>query len=364
MEFKKMKSVLLVFALFMSAFAFSAEHPAEHKESLKQIEKQDHFNMEHMILHHIGNAHEFHIVKETAVPLPIILIDNGLKVFSSNKFYKEGEKLENAEGEEYFVNKSEGYALVNEKIYKLDNGAVNFNQEGEVLNAKPLDLSITKNVFAVIFSAVVLFIVMRLVAKSYRASEGNAPRGISKFLEPVILFVRDDVAIDNIGKEKYKRYMPFLLTVFFFIWFNSLIGLIPIFPGGTNITGNIAFTLTLALFTLILTVFSGGKHYWSHILTPDVPKWLYFIMIPIEIIGIFTKPFALTVRLFANMTAGHIIILGFVGIIFTFSNAAWGGLSVPMALFISVLELLVGVLQAFIFTVLSALFIGEAVAEH
>jgi F-type H+-transporting ATPase subunit a len=181
-------------------------------------------------------------------------------------------------------------------------------------------------------------------------------------LEPLIVFVRDEIALPNIGHHKYKKYLPYLLTLFFFIWVNNLLGLI---PSGANLTGNIAFTMTMAFFTLILTVFSGNSHYWKHIfMTPGVPIPLLVIMIPVEVIGIFTKPFALMIRLFANIMAGHTIILSLVGLIFIFQNAFLG---VPVTLFVlamNCLELFVALLQAYIFTLLTALFIGQAVAEE
>ena len=187
---------------------------------------------------------------------------------------------------------------------------------------------------------------------------------MAKFLEPLIVFVRDDIARPNIGEKDYKRYMPYLLTLFFFIWINNLIGLIPFFPFSANYTGNIALTMTLAVFTLLITNFSGKKYYWKHILTPPVPVALWPIMIPVELIGILSKPFALMVRLFANITAGHIIILSLVSLIFIFDTVLISPVSVAFVLFMNVLELLVAALQAYIFTLLSALFIGMAVEEH
>jgi F-type H+-transporting ATPase subunit a len=176
--------------------------------------------------------------------------------------------------------------------------------------------------------------------------------------------VRDDIAKANIDHHKYNKYVPYLLTVFFFIWLNNMLGLIPFLPGGANLTGNISVTLFLAVCTLLVTVFSGNKNYWGHIFwMPGVPVPMKFVMMPIELVGILTKPFALMIRLFANITAGHIIVLALVSIIFINKNVAWGGLSVPMALFISILELLVAFLQAFLFSMLSALFIGAAVEE-
>jgi len=325
-----------------------------------------------MIMHHIKDAHEWHIMGpdhgegSVVVPLPIILIDGGLKVFSSSHLYHgDVESFINEEGKEehYLANKELGYGIYHEKIYKLNEAGLLDFEHGHPINPKPLDFSITKNVLALFVSAILLFILLKAAVGTYKNNNG-APRGLARFIEPFVVFVRDDIAKANIG-HKYERYMPFLLTAFFFIWINNLMGLIPIIPGGANLTGNISFTLVMASFTLILTLISGNKHYWGHIFaTPGVPKALLPIMIPVELIGIFTKPFALMIRLFANITAGHIIILSLIGIIFTFQSAAWGALSVPMALFISVLELLVAFLQAFIFTMLSALFIGAAVAEE
>jgi len=207
-----------------------------------------------------------------------------------------------------------------------------------------------------------MIVIMFSTANYYKKNGAVAPKGIAKFIEPLIVFVRDDVAKANIGEHKYKKYVPYLLTIFFFIWISNLTGLIPLL--GSNLTGNISVTLFLAVCTLIVTVVSGNGNYWKHIFaTPGVPVALLPIMIPIELVGILTKPFALMVRLFANITAGHIIILALVSIIFINQSAAWGALSVPMALFISVLELLVAFLQAYLFAMLSALFIGAAVEE-
>ena len=232
------------------------------------------------------------------------------------------------------------------------------------MNAAPCDLSVTKNVLSLIVVSLLLLLVFTSTAKAYK--KGNkAPRGIASFMEPLVLFVRDDIAIPNIGEDKYEKYLPYLLTAFFFIWFSNLLGLIPIFPGGANLTGNIAVTMVLAVFTLLITNFNANKHYWKHIFaTPGVPKPILLIMIPVEFIGIFTKPFALMVRLFANITAGHIIILSLVSLVFIFETIAIAPVSIAFGLFMNVLELLVAALQAYIFTLLSALFISGAVAEE
>ncbi len=202
-------------------------------------------------------------------------------------------------------------------------------------------------------------------AKYYKANGAVAPRGLAKFTEPIILFVRDDIAIPNIGQKQHARFMPYLLTIFFFVWVNNLIGLVPFFPFGSNLTGNISFTLVMAVITFLVTNLNGNKAYWGHIFaTPGVPLWLMPIMLPVEIIGLFTKPFALMIRLFANISAGHIIILSLISLIFVFKSYAIAPVSVAFVLFMNVLELLVAALQAYIFTLLTALFIGGAVAEH
>jgi F-type H+-transporting ATPase subunit a len=223
------------------------------------------------------------------------------------------------------------------------------------------DLSITKNVASLLLSVVILLIVFFSVAAGYRKNHGKAPKGLQSFFEPVIVFVRDEVAKKAIG-PKYEKYLPYLLTIFFFIWFNNLLGLL---PGAANLTGNLAVTFLFAFITLCITTFSSNKYYWSHIFwTPGVPLWLRPIMIPVELIGVISKPFSLMVRLFANITAGHIIILSFISLIFIFQSVAIAPLSLAFGLFINVLELLVAILQAYIFTLLTAMYIGGAVEEH
>ena len=320
------------------------------------------------IMHHISDAHEWHLWGKTTVYLPIILLDNGIKTFSSKDLYHGTSfKVEGHHGEEaieYVVNPAIGYAIFHEKIYKLNaNNELNFH-DGHPVNAKPIDFSITKNTLSLFFGSTIILLLMFATAKFYKKNGAVAPKGLAKFIEPLIVFVRDDIAKANIHGGKHLKYTPYLLTIFFFIFINNLLGLVPILPGGANLTGNISFTVVLASFTLLITLFSANKNYWKHIFaTPGVPLALLPIMIPIEIVGIFAKPFALLVRLFANMTAGHIIILSLISIIFVNQNAAWGFLSVPMGLFISVLELLVAFLQAYLFALLSSLFISAAVEE-
>jgi F-type H+-transporting ATPase subunit a len=209
-----------------------------------------------------------------------------------------------------------------------------------------------------------LLIIFLSVSSAYKKRQGKAPKGLQSFMEPIILFVRDDIARPNIG-YKYQRFMPLLLTVFFFIWINNLIGLVPFFPGGANLTGNIAVTLVLSVITLIVVNLNGNKHYWQHIFVPaDVPVWIWPLWWVIELVGIISKPFALMIRLFANITAGHIIVLSLISLIFVFQSVAIAPVSVAFVVFMDVLELLVAALQAFIFTLLTALFIGTAIEEH
>jgi F-type H+-transporting ATPase subunit a len=213
-------------------------------------------------------------------------------------------------------------------------------------------------------AAVILLWLMLAMARSYKKTGISAPRGLQGLLEPVILFIRDDVAIPNIGDTKYARFMPYLLTVFFFILINNLLGLIPIFPFGSNVTGNINVTFVLALCTFLITQFSANKTHWKHVFAaPGVPIWLLPIMIPIEMIGLISKPFALMVRLFANITAGHIIVLSLVSLIFIFKSVFVAPVSIVFVLFMDCIELLVAFLQAYVFTLLSSLFIGMATAD-
>ena len=229
-------------------------------------------------------------------------------------------------------------------------------------NARPLDFSITKNVVLLFLIALLMILAFVSVARSYKKNP-KAPKGFANLLETLIVFIRDEVAKPNIGDKKYQRYMPYLLTVFFFILIGNLLGLVPIISG--TLTNDIIFTGTLAVVTFLITTFSGNSHYWKHIFaTPGVPLWLSPIMIPVEVIGMLTKPFSLMIRLFANITAGHIIILSLLGLIFTFTTVLISPVSVAFSLFISILELLVAFIQAYVFTLLSALFIGGAVAEE
>ena len=330
------------------------------------------FNPTETIMHHIMDAHEFHIAGDLSMPLPIILFtENGLVTFMSSEFHHD-------DAGNVIVSKGGlNFVKMHETIYQLTDGAthVEFDAEHHPVNAmKPwsifethsslYDFSITKNVFSMFLSVLLLILIFSASGRNYKKNKG-APKGIAGFVEPLVVFIRDEVAIPNIGEKKYQRFMPYLLTVFFFIWLNNLIGLVPFFPGSANLTGNIGFTATLAVLTFLVTTFSANKHYWAHIFwMPGVPVPIKIFLIPIELAGAISKPFALLIRLFANISAGHIIILSLISIIFIFKTVAISPVSIGFSLFMNVLELLVAALQAFVFTLLSALFIGSAVADH
>lgn len=344
----------LLFSLLLLMFSFPLSAQEEHGTPAAEEE----FDAGTFILEHIADSHEWHILTKkngegVAIYLPVILIskEKGLDVFSSRKL---------AHGQQY-----NGYKL--EEEGDLKGKIVNVKEDGTVNEEKlPLDFSITKAVVGLLFSVLLALWLFLSLSRSYRKTGISHPKGIQSFLEPIILFVRDDIAIANIGEDKYEKYMPYLLTVFFFILFNNLIGLIPFPPPfGANVTGNIAVTLVLALCTFFITQFSGNKNYWKHVFaTPGVPVWLLPVMIPVEIIGLFSKPFALMIRLFANITAGHIIVLSLVCLIFIFKSLMVAPVSIAFVIFMDCLELLVAFLQAYVFTLLSALFISLAVKEE
>ena len=357
-----LKEVTLSCVALLACFNTMA---SENKNNKPGAEEE--FNSVEMIMHHISDAHDFHFLDYTdsegvehavSIPLPVILYtNNGLVCFMSSAFHH------NDDGSYVVSKRGTNFVKYHEKIYQLNDGAssLEFDEQHHPLNAvKPIDVSITKNVFSMLLSVVLLLTLFGAAGRSARKNPG-APKGILAFLEPIIVFIREDIIIPNVGEKKYKTYIPYLITVFFFIFFNNLLGLI---PGGANVTGNIAVTLVLSVFTLLVTNFSANKAYWKHIFLPPVPLALYPIMVPIEVIGVLTKPFALMIRLFANITAGHIIILSLISLIFVFKSIFIAPVSVGFVLFMYTLELLVALLQAYIFTLLSALFIGQAIEEH
>lgn len=330
---------------------------ANHGETAEPQDKKA--KVDAYIQHHLQDSHDFTFFsdekegKHYGFSLPVILIDNGLKVFSSSKFHH-GETVAEVDGN--------FYKLYHGKIYKTDAaGTINYDEHHHPTNAKPLDFSITKNVFSMLFTSALLLFMFVGLAKSYK--KGPIPTGFGRVLEPLILFIRDEIAIPNIGEKKYRKFMGYLLTVFFLIWLLNLLGMTPL---GINVTGNIAVTICLALFTYFITQFSANKDYWMHIFwMPGVPVPMKIILMPIEILGTLTKPFALLIRLFANITAGHVVIMSLIAMIFVGKNlAADLPISLGLTLFISIIEVLVAFLQAFIFTMLSSLFIGMAVQDH
>ena len=302
------------------------------------------FNSVDMIMHHIADSHEWHLWGEGessfTIPLPVILYTNGhLDLFMSSKF-----------------NHGHSNVTKGDRVYSIDS-----HSHIKELNGFPLvDLSITKNTASLFISLVLLLLIFGSVGRKSIKNQG-APKGLASFIEPLVVFVRDDIVKPNVGKNSTK-YLPYLLTLFFFILVNNLLGLL---PGGANVTGNMAITLILAFITLVVTNISGNKNYWSHIFKPPgVPLLLMPIMIPIEFVGIFTKPIALMIRLFANISAGHIVLMSLIALMFIFKNWLGSSLSFLLAFSISIIEILVAVLQAYIFTVLSALYFGFASEEN
>ncbi|HEU4471032.1 MAG TPA: F0F1 ATP synthase subunit A [Flavisolibacter sp.] len=348
-----------------------------HGDPSQKEEEHGKFDANEVIFGHVMDAHEYHFFSigdfHATLPLPVIVYEpgRGWLAFMSSKFHH---------GEEAY----QGYRLVT-KHYKerlkqegMTDEQINLLSDEQIVavdeqtgalrpDIKVYDFSLTRNVVQMILALALLVWLMLSVAKRYRQGQGvkTAPKGWQNAVEPVITFVRDEVAKPNIG-HKYRRYMPLLLTIFFFILINNIFGLI---PGSANVTGNIAFTAVLGLIAFLAITFSGNKHYWGHIFNPPVPFGIKFIMIPVEILSIFTKPFALIIRLFANMLAGHIIIICLVSLIFIFGamspviGSVFSPISIAFAVFIYVIEVLVAFIQAFIFTNLTAVFIGQAVEE-
>ncbi len=394
MHVRRFKCLLVaVFSVLALSFPVSLIAQGEHTNNDDQEQTEDHkggdkkeahgkeeggkFDANEVIFGHVMNAHEFHFFSigdfHATVPLPVILYskERGFTCFMSSKFHH---------GEEPY----QGYSIVT-KHYKerlkeegLTDAQINLYSDESIIavdeNGKHLpgvkvyDLSLTRNVVQMFIALGILVWLLLSVAKRYKTGQGvtSAPKGAQNLLEPVITFIRDEVAKPNLG-HKYQKYLPYLLTVFLFILINNIFGLI---PGSANVTGNIAFTAVLGFISFVVILFSGNKHYWGHIFWPPVPLGVKFIMIPVEILSIFTKPFALIIRLFANMLAGHIIIICLISLIFIFGNmgagVGWGfsPISIAFATFIYIIEVLVAFIQAFIFTNLTAVFIGQATEDH
>lgn len=339
--------------------------------------EEEEFDPGEYIMGHITDDYGWHITTfndhSISIPLPVMLFDNGeFVVFSSGKFHHGHQAYKGyALG---FTEETDGSIVKLGGNYADYTGEIHFDEAAPTIDhVCKYDISITKNVCALLISIALLCWIFLSIARKYKDGPLKAPKGLQSLMEPLILFIRDDVAIPSIGEEKYQKYFPYLLTLFFFILFNNLMGLIPIFPGGANLTGNIAVTAMLAIITFFITNISGNKHYWIDIFNPPGVPWWLKIPIPlmpiVEFFGVFTKPFVLMIRLFANITAGHIIVLGFMSLIFIFGamspaiGYAVSPVSVFFYIFMGLLELLVAFIQAFVFTLLSAIYIGMATAE-
>ncbi len=377
MTLKCVKSLLVAgfsfICLLFSISVFAQDQTPETQQNTMNKEKKG-FDANEVIFGHVLDAHEFHFFSfegsdgtehEASIPLPVILYSSqsGLSTFMFSKF-DHGENI------------YDGYKLITAENIKKEKLSADKYHEGQIVaadsngqiddNIKVYDFSLTRNVVQMFIALTLLTWVMISIARRYKKGEGvtSAPKGGQSLLEPVILFIVNEVAKPCLGEKKYRKYLPFLLTVFFFILINNLFGLI---PGTANVTGNIAFTMVLALISFVVILFSTNKHYWGHIIwPPGVPVLVKFILIPVEILGVFIKPMALMIRLFANMVAGHILIICLISLIFIFgglsAGVAWGAspLSVAFTIFIYFIELLVAFLQAYIFCFLSAVFIGQA----
>ncbi|HEY4936582.1 MAG TPA: F0F1 ATP synthase subunit A [Puia sp.] len=371
MVFGRFKSLLVAgFSVFLVFFFNSifAQEGGAHKEGKKD------FKAKEIIFGHVLNNHDFHLIDivndkgekhPVSIPLPVILYSKkrGLDAFMSSNFHH---------GEQ---NYRKYMMLTDEKIAELKLDTKKYNAQDIVAvnengiidpSVRIYDISLSRNVVQMLIGLTLFTWVMLAIAKKYKSEQGviSAPKGSQSLLEPVITFVRDEVAKPNLGNS-YEKYLPFLLTIFFFILINNIIGLI---PGSANVTGNIAFTAVLGIISFVVILFSSDRHYWGHIFNPpDVPLGVKFILVPVEFISVFIKPFALIIRLFANMVAGHIIIICLISLIFIFGNmnkfAGWGTapFSIAFTIFIYFIEVLVAFIQAFIFAMLTAVFIGQAI---
>ena len=367
-----LRSLKLLLVAFLSVFTitFSAPLLAQdtaqneaHKAGEQETgKKKEGFNAAEVIFGHILDNHEFHFteyhdsegkVHHVSLPLPIILYskERGLTAFMSSNF-EHGEAV------------YKGYKIEEEKIVAV-------KEDGTVEESvKVYDLSLTRNVVQMMIALTLLTWVLLSIAAAYKKGVGvtSAPRGKQNLLETIIIFVRDEIAVPNLT-HKSQKYLPYLLTTFFFILINNIFGLI---PGTANVTGNIAFTVVLGLISFVVILSSTNKHFWGHIFNPpNVPTGVKFILVPVEFLGVFIKPFALIIRLFANMVAGHIIIICLISLIFIFGEmnvfVGWGTspVAVGFTVFIYFIEILVAFIQAYIFTNLTAVFIGSAFeGEH
>lgn len=331
----RMKHFLLIAALFFTfGFAFASGESEGHQ-------KAEDAPISDVIIHHVLDDHVWHFTEGFVIPLPVIVYseEKGLDVFSSGNFFDEHHNPVEYNG------------------YKMEHGHISIVGS----EAHLMDFSITKNVAMLLINAALMLGILLTVARAYRKNAGRAPKGVQSFMEPIIIFVRDEIVKPNIG-PRYEKFLPYLLTLFFFILFGNILGLL---PGAGNLTGNIAVTATLAILTFIITNVSGNKGYWAHIFwTPGVPLPLRPIILLVEVIGIFTKPFSLMIRLFVAITAGHIVLLALICLTFIFGSIWVGFGSTLIVLFINLIEILVAGIQAYVFTLFSSLYIGMAIADH
>lgn len=360
----------VIFSLFLVP-VFAQPEGGEHPPH--EAQKKEKFNAKELIFGHVLNSHEFHFLDikhkdgtthPVSIPLPVILYSpqRGLTSFMSSQF-EHGHKAHN--GYKLLTEETIAHMGLDPKKYSAQQ-IVAVNDEGEIdTTVKVYDISLTRNVVQMLLGLALFVWIMLHIAKSYNKGQGvtSAPKGAQSFFEPIITFVRDEVAIPNLG-HSYAKYLPYLLTVFFFILINNVFGLI---PGSANVTGNIAFTVILGLISFVVILASSNKHYWGHIFNPPgIPLGVKFILVPVEFLGVFIKPMALIIRLFANMVAGHIIIICLISLIFIFGKlnpaVGWGvsPVSIAFTIFIYFIEVLVAFIQAFIFAMLTAVFIGQA----
>ncbi|GGD16621.1 F0F1 ATP synthase subunit A [Hyunsoonleella pacifica] len=364
------KFLVLLFTLFFGAVVFAQHHEKKHSSEGSEIDTEQ--EIDEYIIHHTKDSHDFTLWSYTddanqrhhvGFPLPIILwTSEGLVTFMSSEFHH------NDDGHVLVEKGGQKFAKIHSKIYELEAGAsvVNFDETHHATNAhKVVDFSITKSVVGVLLIGLLMFWWFSSLARQYKKKQ--IPTGFGRILEPLVIYVRDEIAKPNIGDAKYRQFTGYLLTVFFFIWIANLAGLMSF---GFNITGQIAITACLAIFTLVIYTTKANKEYWGHTLwMPGVPVFVKPVLAIIELAGHFLiKPFSLLVRLFANINAGHIVVMSLIAIIYKFKESMGLAGSIPLGLvlsfFITLIEVLVAFLQAYIFTMLSALFIGMAVAEH
>ena len=373
---RKINLLALLFTLAITSVTFAKSDNTDQKDTPEEVKG--------FIKHHLKDAHYFELFHGAKMPLPIIVWDNGIQFFLSSDFKKvkvkevtapdstitfvplsESDTVAKESSDYLYESKSSNYSIFHGKIVAAKHGdmLLKLNSDGKkklVSHSSLIDLSITKNVLMTLLICVLIFFLFTGLSKSYK--KGPIPSGFGRLLEPLVLFIRDDIAIPNIGEKHYKRYMSYLLTVFFFIWIVNLAGMTPL---GINITGNIAITFSLALITYLITQFTANKNYWGHIFwMPGVPVPMKFVLMPIELLGTIIKPFSLMIRLYANITAGHVVLMSLIGLVFFASNLFAFGSFFGLTLFLGVIELLVAFLQAYIFTMLTALYFGAAVEEH